>query len=329
MISQIFQTQLSHPQSPEPTTTMNAYRRGNWTPQEDDLMLKLLATHAPCDWNRISDLMQTRSPKQCSERWTQHLRQDLDHSAFTRYECWAIQNLVAQYGTSWALIAQHLPHRSERKIKNWWYNLQQRQKRKLKREEGELKAVRRLHAFAFNREPSPAVAEASLQPSDTFVIPTTTMSPISLRISSQQADSPGVYSPLATEYTLDVATKTLEPARTSQNPNIGLPSPISPPKHHFQRQTPQHQEESSTKTDTRLPSPKPHPLDQYRQWIAEYQQEILRIHHHHSFVSPVEQQKRVLEWQKSVNDGMAQPEALAEVQLRCLRATVRSAWTRS
>ncbi|THX03683.1 hypothetical protein D6D13_07596 [Aureobasidium pullulans] len=107
---------------------MNAYRRGNWTPQEDDLMLKLLATHAPCEWNRISDLVQTRSPKQCSERWTQHLRQDLDHSAFTRYECWAIQNLVAQYGTSWALIAQHLSHRSERKIKNWWYNLQQRQK---------------------------------------------------------------------------------------------------------------------------------------------------------------------------------------------------------
>ena len=80
--------------------------------------------------------MQTRTAKQCAQRYTQHLRKDLDHRPFSEHECRMIEYLVAVSGTCWAHIARHLVNRSESKIKNWWYNRQEKQRRRDRRYEG-------------------------------------------------------------------------------------------------------------------------------------------------------------------------------------------------
>jgi len=117
------------------TVAMPPIQRGVWTQEEDDLLLSLVSKYVPRRWNKISDLMQTRTSKQCAQRYTQHLRKNLDHSPFSEHECHTIEYLVSKSGTCWAHIARHLVNRSESKIKNWWYNRQEKQRRRDRRSE--------------------------------------------------------------------------------------------------------------------------------------------------------------------------------------------------
>lgn len=74
-------------------------RKGPWDPEEDKLLLQIVAENGLNNWGRVSHLVQTRTPKQCTERYTQHLKGGLDHSALTEHECNMVESLVAQHGT--------------------------------------------------------------------------------------------------------------------------------------------------------------------------------------------------------------------------------------
>jgi len=109
---------------------MPPYRKGVWLPEEDELLLSCLALCRQRDWRKISELMSTRAPKQCSERYNEHLRAGLDRSPLTGSERDLVQRLVHAKGTCWVYIAGHLVNRSPAKIKNWWYSqLNKRQRR--------------------------------------------------------------------------------------------------------------------------------------------------------------------------------------------------------
>lgn len=105
-------------------------RKGPWDPEEDKLLLPIVAEHGLNNWGRVSHLVQTRTPKQCTERYTQHLKGGLDHSALTKHECNMVESLVTQHGTCWAHISTHLRNRSASKIKNWWYNTRSKRQRR-------------------------------------------------------------------------------------------------------------------------------------------------------------------------------------------------------
>ena len=108
---------------------MVQHRRGPWSQQEDATLLQLVQLHGPHNWVRISQLVGSRSPKQCRERYHQNLKPTLNHEPITPEEGVVIEKLVGEMGKRWAEIARRLHGRSDNAVKNWWNGGMNRRRR--------------------------------------------------------------------------------------------------------------------------------------------------------------------------------------------------------
>lgn len=113
--------------------TMPAHKRGPWSQTEDHYLLQLVQTQGAHNWVRISSLIQTRSPKQCRERYHQNLKPNLNHDPITPEEGVLIEQMVAEMGKRWAEIARRLRGRSDNAVKNWWNGGMNRRRRNQQR----------------------------------------------------------------------------------------------------------------------------------------------------------------------------------------------------
>ncbi|GAB7337238.1 hypothetical protein MBLNU457_g2611t1 [Dothideomycetes sp. NU457] len=112
---------------------MPAHKRGPWSQAEDSVLLNLVHTQGAHNWVRISSMIQTRSPKQCRERYHQNLKPHLNHDPITPEEGALIEQMVAEMGKRWAEIARRLHGRSDNAVKNWWNGGQNRRRRNQQR----------------------------------------------------------------------------------------------------------------------------------------------------------------------------------------------------
>ena len=108
---------------------MPQHKRGPWSQTEDSVLLSLVNLHGAHNWVRISQTIQTRSPKQCRERFHQNLKPNLNHDPITPEEGVLIEQMVAEMGKRWAEIARRLRGRSDNAVKNWWNGSMNRRRR--------------------------------------------------------------------------------------------------------------------------------------------------------------------------------------------------------
>ena len=90
-------------------------RRSHWLPEEDIALAQLvrsISSSGPINWVRIAQNMQHRSPKQCRERYHQHLNPGLNREPITVEEE-LIKELEDKMGKRWTEIARKLGNRSE------------------------------------------------------------------------------------------------------------------------------------------------------------------------------------------------------------------------
>ncbi len=115
---------------------MGSHKRGPWSQGEDGYLLQLVQTQGAHNWVRISQMIGTRSPKQCRERFHQNLKPSLNHDPITPEEGAVIERLVAEMGKRWAEIARRLRGRSDNAVKNWWNGGMNRRRRIVVRRDG-------------------------------------------------------------------------------------------------------------------------------------------------------------------------------------------------
>lgn len=98
--------------------------KGHWSFEEDQV-LEYLVTQGCNNWGQIAERIPGRTPKQCRERWKNHLDPAINKGPYTEEEDAVILSAQARLGNKWSQIATLLKGRTEDSVKIRWKSLKQ------------------------------------------------------------------------------------------------------------------------------------------------------------------------------------------------------------
>jgi hypothetical protein len=92
--------------------------KGSFGEAEDDLIIAFVNKYGDQDFRGIERVLPGRFPKQCRERWFNHLHPSITKDPWLNDEDRLIFELHQRHGRRWSLIARSLPGRSDNAVKN-------------------------------------------------------------------------------------------------------------------------------------------------------------------------------------------------------------------
>uniref|UniRef100_A0A3Q4BZ02 Small nuclear RNA activating complex, polypeptide 4 n=1 Tax=Mola mola TaxID=94237 RepID=A0A3Q4BZ02_MOLML len=99
-------------------------RKGPWTKEEDQLLLRAVALHGEKDWWKIRMEVPGRHDGACRDRYYDTLKAGRKQGAFDTQEKELLLKLVEKYGVGrWAKMAAEIPHRTDGQCLREWRKL--------------------------------------------------------------------------------------------------------------------------------------------------------------------------------------------------------------
>jgi hypothetical protein len=103
--------------------------RRKFTPEEDDVLRRIVARLGSNDWNAVAQQFPNRSPRQCRDRWRNYLSPDVAIGPWSRADEETLLAKVKEMGPRWALIAQQFPGRTDIGVKNHYISITAKQEK--------------------------------------------------------------------------------------------------------------------------------------------------------------------------------------------------------
>lgn len=104
-------------------------QRHKFTPAEDELLKSLVQMYGESKWALIAEKMQTRSPRQCRERYKNYLSPKIQNAPWTPEEENLLIQKYQQLGPKWSIISVFFAPRSDVNVKNHWAVMMNRTQR--------------------------------------------------------------------------------------------------------------------------------------------------------------------------------------------------------
>lgn len=92
--------------------------RQKFTAAEDAKLIELVNHFGLHSWKKVASLMESRSSRQCRERYSNYLSPELKNGPWTAKEDRSLIEKVKLYGQRWSIIARYFPTRSDVNLKN-------------------------------------------------------------------------------------------------------------------------------------------------------------------------------------------------------------------
>jgi hypothetical protein len=110
--------------------------RSRFTEDEDEKLKALVMQHGMLNWKLIACLMQSKTERQCKERWYGYLNPSIRNTEWTEEEDDLLMRKYEEHGAKWTKITRFILNRTEIQCKNRVQKLHRKFQRmnKLKKE---------------------------------------------------------------------------------------------------------------------------------------------------------------------------------------------------
>ena len=99
-----------------------------FTPAEDAKLTSIVQMVGEKDWDLVSQMMATRNPRQCRERYVKYLSPDINKSPWTADEDKLLVSKFKEIGAKWVKLSKYFNNRTDAALKNRWNVLKRRER---------------------------------------------------------------------------------------------------------------------------------------------------------------------------------------------------------